>query len=88
MPGVAHYWRIVERWQRPLHGGLTAELFLLQIDDVFVKGWRVEWPGPARREGVSFTGREMTPEQEQMARALLAEKMFGHDWHQVTAPRP
>jgi hypothetical protein len=82
---MAHYWQIREHWQRTDGRGWPRELWLLDIDEAFVKGWRVEWPGSLRRNGESFTGLAYDAGFETQARQFLADKMLeaGGEWKQV-----
>lgn len=59
-------WQTVEHWQ--VHTSLGVwELYLLQVDDIFSKAWRVEWCWRGhQRKGESFggDGREVRARQE------------------------
>lgn len=69
-------WKIREHWRRPTYQNRYENVWLLETDDVFVSGWRVEWEGPARREGASFSNRTLDDpaERERLARELLAAR--------------
>lgn len=81
-------WEIREHWR---NGG--RHLWLEEQWDVFTAGWRVQWNGPARREGQAYTsGRyEQPPDRDRhAAREVLARRELerlkaetGGEWEQV-----
>lgn len=84
-------WHTREHWR---HSD-GRQLWLMEMQDVFSAGWRVEWSWPVR-DGQSFSSHrsEQPPDlgapqaaREALARALLAEKKAecGEDWHQVVS---
>lgn len=65
-------WQTREHWRNGVR-----QLWLDEQRDTFSAGWRVQWNGPARREGQAFTnGRfEQPPDPDRhAAREILARR--------------
>jgi len=48
-------WELREHWRSTNEHGYQKDLWLKEIDDAFIKGWRVEWPAWVGHDGESFT---------------------------------